>query len=64
MPVDTREKRAATAGIHIQVMAGPGVTNAVAKDNEWRKEVGYAYPIVAAAVTTTAARLPLMGVGH
>ena len=49
--LDTREKRAASTGIHLYV-SGPGVTNNVAKDNEWRKEAGYAYPIVAAASTT------------
>ena len=44
--LDTREKRAASVGI--QAIVGPGVTNEVAKDNEWRKEVGYGYPITAA----------------
>ena len=48
MPIDTREKRASVTG---NFLYGPGVTNNVDKDNEWRKEAGYSYPLVPATST-------------
>lgn len=61
MPIDTREKRASTTGIHFFVV-GPGVTVNVAKDQEWRKETGYGY---SGGVTgPPGGSISLMGVGR
>lgn len=50
MAIDTAEKRRTIAGIPF----GWGITPEVAKDSEWRRQVGWSYSIVAAAGLTTA----------
>lgn len=51
MAIDTAEKRKSISGIHLYA-SGPGVTPNAAKDNEWRKEAGYAYPLTGAVTVT------------
>ena len=43
MAIDTAEKRRAAAKVGRKFLA-PGVTPNVAKDQEWRREVGWGYP--------------------
>ena len=45
--LDTRKKRASSAGIHLYP-SGPGVTVNTAKDQAWRQSVGYSYSGIAA----------------
>jgi hypothetical protein len=65
MAIDSKEKRASVTGIHLYV-AGPGVTPTAAQDQEWRQEVGYGYPGIAAAapIPGTIGLLKLLGVGR
>jgi hypothetical protein len=46
--IDTAEKRRAVAGISV----GWGITPNVAKDQQWRQEVGWSYPGILAASPT------------
>ncbi len=46
MAIDSREKRASVVGINY--LSGPSPTPNAAQDQEWRQEVGYGYPGIAA----------------
>lgn len=47
MAIDSREKRQSVIAIS-HYMVGPTVTPNSSKDAEWRQEVGYGYPGIAA----------------
>ncbi len=65
MAIDSREKRASIVGINY--LSGPSPTPDVAKDQEWRQEVGYSYSGILAStpviVTAVSGKLLLLGVG-
>ncbi len=48
MAIDTREKRQAVAGLTLYAMPSSPTVNA-APDLEWRQEVGWGYPGIAAS---------------
>ena len=65
MAIDSREKRASVVGINR--FAGPSVTPTAGQDREWRQEVGYGYPGIAAAGAAAGppvGSLRLLGVGR
>ena len=64
MAIDTAEKRKSISGIHLYAV-GPGVTNNVAKDREWRQEAGYSYSAIleAGVAGPPPGSLTLLGVG-
>jgi hypothetical protein len=48
MAIDSREKRQSIACLSGSPYFGPTVTPNTEKDKEWRQEVGYGYPGIAA----------------
>ena len=55
--IDTAEKRRAASGIPFLPL-GPGVTPNATADVEWRREAGWSYPFVMAAVTAGGSLFP------
>ena len=54
MAIDTAEKRRSVSGIPFLPL-GPGVTPELAKDAEWRQQVGWSYSGIPAATVSVAA---------
>ena len=60
MAIDTREKRQSVVGINF--FFGPSPTPNASKDQEWRQEVGYGYPGIAASAPAVLVALKVNGV--
>ena len=61
MAIDTREKRQSVVGIGFY-FSGPSVTPNASPDAEWRQEVGWGYPGIAAGAPVV--ELNFLSAGH